>query len=113
MSTCLRASKSGATDTHVDFRVNDVDKTAEHDDKVKNVPRVAEVILQIHIERVYKLNPPTWRRKKKNGKDSITLLSLKIDLNFVGWKCFLNFNTFKTLNAKKLFRYVIFDNNFK
>lgn len=39
-------SKSG--DTYVNFWVNDIDETSEHDNKIKNVPRVAEVILQIN-----------------------------------------------------------------
>jgi len=41
-------SKSSATDTHFKFRINDIDETSEHDNKVKYVPRIAEVILQIN-----------------------------------------------------------------
>lgn len=32
--------------THIDFRINDVDETAQNDDEVKHVPRVSKVILQ-------------------------------------------------------------------
>lgn len=41
-------ARSKSSDTYVNFRVNDIDETSEDDNKIKNVPRVAEVILQIN-----------------------------------------------------------------
>lgn len=40
-----RLRKIVHSNTHVNFRVNDVDETSEHDDEIEDVPRVTEVIL--------------------------------------------------------------------
>ena len=34
---------------YVELRVDNVDKAAQHDDKVENVPRIAKVVLPSHF----------------------------------------------------------------
>ena len=41
-------AERGECETHGDFGVDDVGDTAEHNDEVEHVPRVAKVVLRRH-----------------------------------------------------------------
>lgn len=83
-------------DTHVNFRVNNIDETPKHDNKVEDVPRIAEVILQVNYKN--------WL-KKVHTYESCCKIILTDIVRVCVWK--------RTIKDKKYCDIEIFDSHLK